>query len=1129
MNIMKTSLERKIVLGFIACGLILSGVAVFSYKNNEKFVDSNAWVDHTNQVMYEFEQILLYSVDAETGARGFVITQDDKYLEPYANANLKIFEHVDKVRELTRDNSVQQKNIDELELQLKAHIAHLNKYVELGKKENDKAKELVASGEGKLIEDGVRKIVNRSREIEQNLLTERKQTSKSDARNFNILFTVLLLVIILVLVAVFFVIITNLRALKKAETETANKNWLLAGNTELNSKIQGEREITELAQDVIIQLVSYLKAQIGAIYIFEEEELKLAGTYAFDNRKNNSNIIKIGQGLIGQAALEKKPIIFTEVPVDYIRINSGLGNSSPKNIIVFPFLYSGKLKGVIEIGSINKFSELEIQLLNLVSENIGIAFASSQSRSKLKNLLEETQAQSEELQNQQEEMKQLNEELEEQAQNMKQQQEELQQTNEELEEQTQSLEMKNQEVEAARADIEQKTRQLEISSKYKSEFLANMSHELRTPLNSLLILSKDLADNKKKNLSEEEVESAEIIHRSGQDLLGLINEVLDLSKIEAGKMALNIGRLSLNEFTTNLNRNFKHQADKKGLKLNINLGKELPEAIQTDAQRLDQVIKNLMSNAIKFTDKGSINVIIERLHENNITIAVKDTGIGVPKEKQNVIFEAFQQGDGSTSRKYGGTGLGLSISRDLTKLLGGKINLESKVNEGSTFTITLPVELKTDESSANIPVHREVNKKPVSMVFEKNTEFLNYPTIADDREQLQENDRVVLLIEDDLRFAEILLKQAHDKKFKCLAASSGEDGLMLAEKFKPHAIILDMGLPGIDGRQVLTELKTNPATRHIPVHIVSANERSMEPIKEGAIEYLTKPVDKKQLEEAFNRIGNFIDRKMKNLLIIEDNEDARTTMKKLVGNGDIKCYEAGTGQEAIETFEKNHIDCIVLDLGLPDINGFTLIKKLEALKDSPMPPIIIYTGKELTKEEDENLRKYAESIIIKGVKSEERLLDETALFLHRTISNLPESKQKMIAGLHDKESVFLNKKILVVDDDMRNVFALSKVLKEYGMEISKAANGSIALDILDEQPGIDLVLMDIMMPEMDGYEAMRKIRAQSKFRKLPVIALTAKAMKEDKQKCIDAGANDYITKPVDINRLLSLMRVWLNK
>ncbi len=737
----------------------------------------------------------------------------------------------------------------------------------------------------------------------------------------------------------------------------------------------------------------------------------------------------------------------------------------------------------------------------------------------------ELASQAEELQTQQEELKHMNEELEEQTQNLKQQQEELQMSNEELEEQTQALKMKNEEVETAKNDIEKKTKQLEISSRYKSEFLSNMSHELRTPLNSLLILSKDLAENRKKNLDSIQIESAEIIYKSGNDLLVLINEVLDLSKIEAGKMSINIESISLRKFADELIRNFKHHAEQKGLILTCKLNKELPESIRTDLQRLNQILKNLLSNAIKFTEKGSVSILIDRFTESTLVISVTDTGLGILQEKQMSIFEAFQQADGGTSRKYGGTGLGLSISRQLAKLLGAEIKVNSTINEGSTFSVIIPIEIEYEQESTRTDTKESSVYKPLSVNAAK---YLNYPTIEDDRNTITKDDKVVLIVEDDLKFASILLKQANKKGFKCLSAATGEDCLFLASKHKPQAIILDMGLPGIKGHQVLTELKANPTIRHIPVHIISAKERSLESIKEGAVEYLMKPINKKELEDAFNRIENFVSRKIKNLLIIEDNETSRKAMRILIGNGDVKCFEAGNGKDALTIYRENHIDCMILDLGLPDMNGFELIHKLKNIKDINIPPIIVYTGKELTKEENNELQNYAESIIIKGVKSEERLLDETALFLHRTISNLPKSKQLIISNLYDKEALFHMKKILLVDDDMRNVFALSKILNERGMEIIKADNGKNALDMLDLHSDIDLVLMDIMMPEMDGYEAMRKIRSQRRLKDLPVIALTAKAMKDDKQNCIDAGANDYITKPIDIERLLSLMRVWLS-
>ena len=919
------------------------------------------------------------------------------------------------------------------------------------------------------------------------------------------------------------------RSLREKTVANEKHIWLAAGQNQLNQKLIGVQNVDELANNTISFLCTYLSANIGAFYLFEDKDntLVLNGQYAFLSPKDIKGKFSLNEGLIGQAASEKKQISLTDLGEDQIRITSSILNAKPKHLLITPFIFEGKTLGVIEIGRLSEFNETEKVFINISMDIIAIGVNSAIDRKQILELLEETQVQSEELQTQQEELKQINEELEEQTQTLIQQHEELQMTNEELEEQTQSLETKNEEVETAKNNIEQKTRQLEISSKYKSEFLANMSHELRTPLNSLLLLSKDLSENRKKNLDNMQVESAEIIYKSGHDLLVLINDVLDLSKIEAGKMTINIEKVSLKNFTDGLIRDFKHHAEQKGLELTCKLNKELPEFIRTDSLRLNQILRNILSNAIKFTEKGSVSISIARYTESMVVISVTDTGLGIQEDKQLAIFEAFQQAEGGTSRKYGGTGLGLSISRELAKLLGAEITLSSKLNEGSTFSLIIPLEIFLGQE----PMSINTMQKPVlyNTFPENETKYLNYPGIEDDSDTITKDDKVLLIIEDDLKFASILLKQANNKGFKCLSAATGENGLLLAAKHLPQAIILDMGLPGINGEKVLLKLKENPSTRHIPVHIISANEHSLEPIKKGAIEYLIKPVSKIDLEATFNRIENFASRKIKNLLIIEDSEDSRKAMRILIGNGDVKCFEAGTGEDALAIYRQNRIDCIILDIGLPDMSGFDLIHKLENINGHVIPPIIIYTGKELTKEENNELQKYAGTIIIKGVKSEERLLDETSLFLHRTINNLPESKQLIINNLYDKEAVFHAKKILLVDDDMLNIFALSKILRERGMEIIRAENGNIALEMLNTHPEIDLVLMDIMMPEIDGYETMRQIRSQEKFKSLPVIALTAKAMRDDKQKCIDAGANDYITKPIDVERLLSLMRIWLSK
>lgn len=915
--------------------------------------------------------------------------------------------------------------------------------------------------------------------------------------------------------------------LEKTTAENERHNWLTTGQNLLNEKLRGDQSLERLVENAILFLSEYSKANIGALYLMQDNgTLLLTGRFAFSPSEVTKDVYALGEGLPGQAAVNKSLIHLNNVKQENLRVTSSILDAKPENIIVIPFFKDDKLLGVIELGKIESFSEDSVEFIKNSMQTIGIVVASAINRTQIQDLLEETQRQGEELQVQQEELKQANEELEEQTQNLKRQQEELQVVNEELEEESFNVELKNKALEEAKGEIEKKSLEVEMSSRYKSQFLANMSHELRTPLNSLLILSKDLSDNKKKNLDETQIESAKIIYKSGKDLLQLINEVLDLSKIEAGRMDLNTDDLEISEIVNNINRNFSHIAREKGLLLDVNVDDSLPALIHTDPQRLDQIIKNLLSNAIKFTERGSVAVSFRKNSQNMLEIEVKDTGIGIPAEKQRAVFEAFQQADGSTSRKYGGTGLGLSISKQLAKLLGGEIKLSSKANEGSAFTLVIPLYLSV---SNNILESQPELAKPPVTIISKNEGFVNYDSIPDDRDSIAEKDKTILIVEDDLKFAGIVMKQAQTKGFKVLVAATGEDGLILAERFVPNAIILDMGLPGMEGRLVLTELKANPSLRHIPVHIISAFERTIDSIKAGAVEYLVKPVDKDQLEEAFQRIENFINRKMRNLLIIEDDANSRKSIKVLIGNGDVKCFEAGSGKEALEILDNTQIDCIVLDLGLPDISGFDLIKKIQKQKNVKIPPIIVYTGKELSKEENDELQNFAESIIIKGVKSEERLLDETALFLHRTISSLPDKKKEIIKEMYDREAIFHHKKILIADDDMRNVFALSKVLKEHGMEIIKAENGIKALEAIENNPDIDLVLMDVMMPEMDGLEAIRRIREQEIYKDLPILTLTAKAMKEDRKKCIDAGANDYISKPIELERLLSLMKIWIRK
>ncbi len=940
------------------------------------------------------------------------------------------------------------------------------------------------------------------------------------------------------------------KTLRDISAENEKQNWFVTGQNELNDIMRGDPDILSLTRDVITYLSKYLDAQVGAMYILGVgDELKLLGSYAFTKRKNFINKLKIGEGLVGQAALEKEMISVTNVPEDSIRIRSATVDAAPYNVVVTPFTYHGELLGVIELGSFKELSDRSLEFLNMVMENIAINTNSANARTRMKELLDETQRQSGELKEQQEELRAANEELAEQTnslktseEELKTQHEELQVTNEELEEKTQLLEeqkiniaQKNEELEKTGQDIEEKAKELAIASKYKSEFLANMSHELRSPLNSIMLLSNKLRDNKEGNLTDNQVKSAKIVYNSGHDLLSLIDEILDLSKIEAGQMEIDIRKVSTRELSANIRVNFEHLAKEKKIGFSVVLDKKVPERIHTDQKRLEQILKNLLSNAIKFTQEGSVNLNIalptdgytsstrELNHENSIAFSVTDTGIGIPSSVQKTIFEAFKQADGSTARNFGGTGLGLSISVGLSRMLGGEIKVQSEEGKGSTFTLYLPVESKTDSSSETpeeqpgIPVSQHITSKTSVMT----------PSIPDDRDSLEENDKIILIIEDDPDFATSVMDQCHEKGFKCIVTADGGRGVKMAEEYMPDAIILDINLPDTSGWDVLDIIKENHKIRHLPVHIISCEDSTIDAFRKGALGFLSKPATKEQLDGVLQKFEEFLGKKLKDLLVVEDDNNLRESIVQLIGEGDVTVSEASTGKDALKAIWSGKYDCVVLDLGLPDMSGFELLKKLESKKDFVIPPIIIFTGRELTKEEEQSLRKYSETIILKGVKSEERLLDETALFLHRAVKKLSKPKKKMIVNLHEKDFMFKDKKVLLVDDDMRNLFAMTGLLNEKGITVIEAEDGAKAISLLKEEPGVDLVLMDIMMPGMDGYEAMKRIRKIKKFSQLPIIALTAKAMKEDRKKCIVAGASDYITKPVDMNRLFSMMRVWL--
>ncbi len=827
-----------------------------------------------------------------------------------------------------------------------------------------------------------------------------------------------------------------------------------------------------------------------------------------------------------------------------------------------PFFYENTLKGLIELASFKVFTSIQIEFLNQVMSTIAIAIHSAQSRAKMQALLEQTQTQSEklqhqtnELQNQQLALRETNEKLQNQSEELQSQQEELRLANEELEERSSDLEQqknaireKNLALEKSQQALYVKAEELEQASQYKSDFLANMSHELRTPLNSMLILAQLLTENQEGHLTDKQVEYARTIHSAGSDLLTLINEILDLSKVEAGKMEAHIEEMRLSDLVETMKQKFLPIAEKKQLTFSITIANDLPTILRTDSQRLKQIINNLLSNAFKFTNTGKIMLTIQ--HPSNddeqvsiigleaaktIAFCVDDTGVGIPKEKQQLIFEAFQQAEGSTSRRYGGTGLGLSISRQLARMLGGELQLRSEQNKGSTFTLYLPIEFQENNSFSqqhetfpvllNQKVSEQADSPTVTINHSNNLVYQD--EIADDRNELQTSDKSILIIEDDRQFSDIIMQLAREKDFKCLIAEDGQTGLQFAEEHQPNAIILDVKLPQLDGWTVMERLKDNPKTRHIPVHFMSASDLSREAKKRGAIGYLLKPVNLDQLGDAFKKIEHFIAKSQKKLLLMVDNEPRFEEILDLVEGGKVHTSLAQTIAQANEHLKKTPFDCIVVDIDIEQGAGIRWLEHLYNEENLSQIPIILYAHRELTLAEKQVLQQCENYITVKTVRSPERLLDEATLFLHQVEAQLPQDKRQMLHKVRDKETILKNQKILIVDDDMRNSFALATVLEEKNMEVFVAEHGKEALELLDKQPSIHLVLMDIMMPEMDGYEAIKAIRKQPRFDKLPIIAFTAKAMKGDKAKCIEAGANDYLSKPVDTAQLISLMRVWL--
>jgi len=920
--------------------------------------------------------------------------------------------------------------------------------------------------------------------------------------------------------------ITNLRLTTDVNTE---QDWLKTNLAKFTNMLQGQRDLTTVGRLLLTELSPLVNAHTGVIYQVENEDnpqLLLLASYAGDGVYPYQRVLPFGDGLIGQCALDRRPRVVADIPADVVPINSALLRVAPKNLVVLPVLFEGQVKAVIELASLTSFTTSQMTFLEQLTDSIGIVLNSIEATMQTEGLLKQSQQLAGELQTQQRELQQTNDQLEQKAQ--------------QLAERNVEVERKNQEIEQARRALEEKATELALTSKYKSEFLANMSHELRTPLNSILILGQQLTDNPDGNLTGKQVEFARTIHGAGTDLLNLISDILDLSKIESGTVTVDAEEILTANLLETVGRPFRHEAENRNLSFKIEVDPNLARSIVTDSKRLQQVLKNLLSNAFKFTGEGEVRLKVAGalggwgtdhpvLNSAPAVIAfeVSDTGIGIPLEKQKLIFEAFQQADAGTSRKYGGTGLGLAISRELASLLGGEIHLRSATGIGSTFTLYLPLKY-SGPTLAPRPTPQQHNQPPALQPTTTDQPRV-IEQLPDDRLNLEPGDSILLIVEDDPHYARILVDLARDKGFKVLVAARGAEALELAKQYQPRAVSLDVFLPDMLGWTVLSQLKHNPLTRHIPVQIITLDEDRQHALARGAFSFVNKPTTTEGVSAALTQIKEYARPRRKRLLIVEDNEAEQLSIRELLHHDDIEIVTTDTGAGALLTLREAPCDCVVLDLRLPDMSGFEVLDQIRRDDALSNVPVVVFTGRELSAEEDAELHTMARSIVVKGVESPERLLDETALFLHRVITELPVEKQRMLEKLNSSDEDLIGKTALLVDDDARNIFALSSVLERRGMKVLTATTGREAVALVESNPEIAIVLMDIMMPQMDGYQTIGVIRENPAFLRLPIIALTAKAMKGDREKCLEAGASDYLAKPVNTDQLLLAIRMWLHR
>lgn len=1186
---MQLSLKNNLRLGLgLSLGvLILSSLA--SFISIKSLIKNAALMEHSNQVINDLNNIMSTLKDAETGQRGYLLSGDETFLEPYNGSQENAYQLYNKLLAKTKDNTHHQQNLLKLKSLLTGRLTILSQTIAFKKETgviNEKNLQI-----GKKYMDGVRKIISEMQTEEKKILLLRTSRMNVWAGYTPIL--IIFAAFLSLLITFFFYRKVSFdfnsriqlqQKLQDINTETSkrieaiktianqisqgnykirlddevkddlgnlagslnamaeslqysfglleDKEWLQSGIAKLNDQMVGEKDIKTLANDMLVQIVKHTQSHVAALYVLEEDKnLYLSGKYALNSRKVSHKITS-AEGIIGQCLQTERLILLDKIPEGDITVSYATGQTKPKNVVAFPLFHNGFVIGVIELASLYAYTPRKLDFLKTISHNIGVAIHVAQNRKKIQEFLEETQAQAEELQSQHTELEALNAELEAQTQKiqaseeeLRVQQEELLQSNQELEERTSLLEEKNQLIQERNIDIQQKAEQLAQSTRYKSEFLANMSHELRTPLNSILLLSRLMADNQE--LDEEYKEYAGVIQSSGQGLLSLIDEILDLSKIEAGKMELEIEKINLEEVITDMRSLFNPIAKDKNIALDFIVENNVPLAINTDKMRLEQILKNLLSNAFKFTKAGKVTLTAwANQKQQTISFIVKDTGIGVASEKLEMIFEAFQQADGSTKRKFGGTGLGLSISKELARLLGGEIKVSSIENVGSVFTLTIPILFDENIHSAITESSHsdEEGFKPYPERYTVNHIPID---VDDDREQLSANDKIILIIEDDTVFAKMLLDFTRKKGYKGIVAVRGDIGIELAHRYKPVAILLDIQLPIKDGWQVMEELKANPTTKAIPVHIMSSLEVKKESLTKGAVDFINKPVALEHMQQIFEKLEEALSKHPKKVLIIEENEQHAKALSYFLSNSNIQTQIVKNIKESLSALKEKEIECVILDMGIPDKNAYETLETFKKNDGLENLPIIVFTGKNLSKGEETRIKQYSDSIIVKTAHSYQRILGEAALFLHLVEESEKQTKGILRDSLGGLNDVLKNKTVLVADDDMRNIFSLTKALEQHQMKVLHAIEGNEALKVLEENPKIDVILMDMMMPQLDGYQTIKQIRLNSIYKHLPILAVTAKAMVGDREKCIEAGASDYISKPVDVDQLISLLRVWL--